>query len=368
MDDIKERNKQIEEIMRRLYNEAASTKIIDNSDYSKDLETIFSTTSWGFREIVLTVSVAMLADKNFRATKDFYACHPRAIFEKPMKTVLIEKNLPHKQSGVLNVAKGQRQLDEEWVSKRRAKDQPACQSALNLIKYMEKHSEKVENVGISVMRKLIEDKKELKSLDIKVSPTSDPLFLFNLCKNMIIKATDRGNTPQRICGYLLENFHKSLQTGVVVTGINDSASTTSTTSKKPGDINEESKDGKIFNVYEITVKPFSEDRVRDSFNCLIAYNNEHKLKINEVIVICRSDDCHPDMEKTGLDGTMGIYKYNGISYHYWNIFEWISFTIQHTPPYGRESFYKELNAYVADINTPQNVKQCWKELHSNLKN
>lgn len=39
-----------------------------------------------------------------------------------------------------------------------------------------------------------------------------------------------------------------------------------------------------------------------------------------------------------------------------NIFEMLPFTVRHTPLYGREMFYTELNNYISDINTSQFVK------------
>lgn len=365
---IEERNNRVIEIMNRLYQRATSTEPTDDKEFSNKIEKLFNTNVWGFREVVLTIAVAML-DKidfpSFKASVDFYACNPRAIYEQPMKTVLIEKNLPHRQSGPLNVAKGQHNLDEEWISKRSKSDQPTCRVAVELIRLMESDESSIEPIGISIMRHLISEKKELKQLDVEITPTSDPYFLYHACTRLIIMATDGGNTPQRICGYLLESFHKSMQTNIVVTGSNDSASTTSTTSKKPGDLNEELSDGTILNVYEITVKPFNESRVRDSYNCIMAYNSEHETSLKEIIVICRPEDCHPNIQPTDdLKGTMGNYFYNGINYHYWNIFEWLSFTLQHTPANGREMFYTELNNYISDINTSQTVKECWKQIHS----
>lgn len=365
---VEERNNRVIEIMNRLYQKATTTEPSDDEDFSDKIEQLFKTNVWGFREVVLTITVAML-DKidfpDFKASVDFYTCNPRAIYEQPMKTVLIEKNLPHRQSGPLNVAKGQHNLDEEWISKRSKSDQPTCRAAVELIQLMESDKTSIEPVGVSIMRHLLTEKKELKQLDVEINPTSDPYFLYHACARLIIMATDGGNTPQRICGYLLESFHKSMQTNIVVTGSNDSASTTSTTSKKPGDLNEETSDGTILNVYEITVKPFNESRVRDSYNCIMSYNSEHGTNLNEIIVICRPEDCHPDMQTTdSLKGTMGSYLYNGINYRYWNIFEWLSFTLQHTPADGREMFYTELNNYISDINTSQSVKECWKQIHS----
>lgn len=239
---VEERNNRVIEIMNRLYRKAATTEPSNDEEFSDKIEQLFSTNVWGFREVVLTIAVAML-DKidfpDFKASVDFYACNPRAIYEQPMKTVLIEKNLPHRQSGPLNVAKGQHNLDEEWISKRSKSDQPTCRAAVELIQLMESDKTSIEPVGVSIMRHLLSEKKELKQLDVEINPTSDPYFLYHACARLIIMATDGGNTPQRICGYLLESFHKSMQTNIVVTGSNDSASTTSTTSKKPGDLNKE---------------------------------------------------------------------------------------------------------------------------------
>lgn len=364
---VEERNNRVIEIMNKLYQKASTTEPSDDNDFSDKIDQLFNTDVWGFREVVLTIVVAML-DKsdfpNFKASENFYDCNPRAIYEQPMKQVLTDKNLPHRQSGPLNVAKGQRSLDEEWISKRSKSDQPTCRAAVELIRLMEANKTSIELIGVSIMRHLIAQKKELRQLDVEINPTSDPFFLFHACVKLITMATDGGNTPQRICGYLLESYHKSMKTNIIVTGSNDSASTTSTTSKKPGDINEETANGTILNVYEITVKAFDESRVKDSYNCIMTYNAEHNTNLNEITVICRPEDCHPNMQAINLNGTMGIYLYNGMNYRYWNIFEWLSFTLQHTPTDGRVMFYKELNDYISDINTSQTVKECWKQIHS----
>lgn len=96
---------------------------------------------------------------------------------------------------------------------------------------------------------------------------------------MIDGAPDSGNTPQRIFGFLLESYHTSIHTGIIVSGADDSASATSTTSKKPGDINEEGADGSIYRVYEVTVKPFDLSRIIDSYDCIknTMMRNTHTL-------------------------------------------------------------------------------------------
>ncbi len=59
-------------------------------------------------------------------------------------------------------------------------------------------------------------------------------------------------------GSLLEKFHAENGNAVQITGQKDSVSATNTTSKKPGDIMEEFSNGSK-RIYEITVKPFSEE-------------------------------------------------------------------------------------------------------------
>jgi len=138
---------------------------------------------------------------------------------------------------------------------------------------------------------------------------------------------------------------------------------TSTTSKKPGDINEECA-GRIYKVYEVTVKHFDIARIRDSYDCILIYNNTHDTEINEIIVICRKEDCPPDMETSGLQGYLGRYAYQNIIYYYWNIYEWIANTLQRMNPDGRKAFYIKLNDYINETNTSEAVKKMWQQLHT----
>ena len=142
-----------------------------------------------------------------------------------------------------------------------------------------------------------------------------------------------------------------------------SASVTSTTSKKPGDVNEESSDGIIYKVYEITVKPFDLARIRDSYDCIIKYNEANNSDLNEIIVICRKEDCIIDMKKSGLYSYLGSYAYQNIMYYYWDIYEWVSDALQHMTQEGRIAFYNDLNTYIEDINTAEKVKKLWYKLH-----
>lgn len=360
------RNKQVRQILDNLYVAANDASIhVEESEYRDSMDKLFSTSAWGFREILLVVIVGMHLDSRFRASTGLYDCNPRAIYEGPIKEFLIEKEIPHRKSGPLNVAKATVGLDMTWAAQRRPS--AVAEEVVHLVHYMESSKSKIRtrNVGLSLMRRLISHAKSVEELSVEIEPTSNPEFLYRLCHELIVKAPDAGNTPQRIAAYLLKNHHKSMRTGIVVTGGDDRASVTSTTSKKPGDINEESPDGTIYKVYEFTVKHFDLARIRDSFDCVSIYNGEHEESIHEIIVICRREDCPVDMKESGLHGYLGYYGYQNIIYRYWDIFEWIAILLQMMIPAGRRGFYEELNRYINDINTAESVKHLWKELHSN---
>lgn len=366
MSATNERNEQVREILDYLYNKAVDNSVkIDESAYKGSLEKLFSTTAWGFREILLVVIIGMRLDHNFKASTGLYDCNPRAIYEGPIKEFLIEKEIPHRKSGPLNVAKATVGLDMTWAAQRRPSD--VAEEVVNLVNYMEATSSdaetRINDVGISLLRRLIAYSNSVEALAVSIEPTSDPEFLYSLCYELITKTPDAGNTPQKIAAYLLKNYHTYLHTGVVVTGEDDRASVTSTTSKKPGDINEEIPEGVIRKVYEITVKHFDLARIRDSYDCVSIYNDANDADIHEIIVICRREDCPPDIKLSGLHGYLGSYAYQDIMYYYWDIFEWIANTLQRMTNEGRIGFYFNLNSYIDDINTSESVKKLWKDLH-----
>lgn len=66
---------------------------------------------------------------------------------------------------------------------------------------------------------------------------------------------------------------------------------------------------------------------------------------------------------SGLHGYLGSFAYQDMMYYYWDIYEWIANTLQRMTTDGRLGFYLNLNAYIDDINTSENVKKLWKKLH-----
>ena len=361
-----ERNGKAKQILASLYQKAIdTTTMIDESPYKFSVDKLFTTDVWGFREVLLVVIVGMSLDPSYKASAGFYDCKPRALYEGPIKEFLLDKNIPHRKSGPLNVAKAAVGLNTTWAAQRQPVD--VARELVNLVNYLEaedgSRSEKITNIGVSLVRRLINESQALQELAVEIEPSADPGFLFYLCKELITKVPDAGNTPQKIAALLLKNYHQCFHTGIEVTGGEDRASVTSTTSKKPGDINEECT-GRIYKVYEVTVKSFDVARIRDSYDCIKIYNDEHGAGINEIIVICRPQDCPSDMIKSGMHGYLGKYEYQNVVYYYWDLFEWAVNLLQHMTSEGRRGFYASLNSYINETNTAEKVKRLWNELHA----
>ena len=362
--NIDNRNSKVTEYLDKLYllasNNAPST---GNMPYESSLTAIFDSKTMSYREIILVALVGRMLDDSFRAYSHFYGCKPRAIFEGPIKDFCNAKGFPHTKSGPLNIAKASN-INEAWASQRDPKID--ADFVVDLIKLIDSKDDAFQtNLGVDLMRKYISSAQHIQSLTVEFTPSTNPIHLEGLCRKMIDGALDSGNTPQRIFGFLLESYHTSIHTGIIVSGADDSASATSTTSKKPGDINEEGADGSIYRVYEVTVKPFDLSRIIDSYDCIKKYNDEKHTHINEIVVVCRKRDCPSDIKHSPYHFCLGTYEYQDVIYYYWDIYEWISYMLQHMIPAARENFYSRLNSYVNDTNTHEAVKVLWNALHQN---
>lgn len=312
MNITSKRNNKVKQILDSFYENALNENLpIDETDYKEPLDELFDTHVWGFREILLVVIIGMKLDTEYKPSTALYDCSPRAIYEGPIKEFFIEKNIPHRKSGPLNIAKATPGLDMTWAAQRRPS--AIAKQVVKLVNYLEDSSEyspqKIENVGISLVRRLVMESSRVESLSFEIEPTSNPDFLYTISRELINKAPDSGNTPQKLIAYLLKHYHQAKDTGLIVTGGDDRASVTSTTSNKPGDVNEESISGDIFKVYEVTVKPFDLARIRDSFDSILQYNEINQTDLNEIIVICREQDCPTDMKESTLSFYMGNYTY-----------------------------------------------------------
>lgn len=330
---------------------------------ANDLSTLFSTTAWGFREITLVVIVARLLDQNFKASEALYDCNPRPLFEGPIRDLFIKYSIPTRKSGPLNVAKATVGINDEWAGQRRPKE--VAKSVVNLVQWIEASSlEEVRNLGVCLMAKFLAEAERVESLNFEVDPKSDPNFIAIACTKLINKTPDAGNTPQRIFGLLLNKYHEDLNTGINVTGYEDRASTTSLTSKKPGDVNEETSSGEILRIYEVTVKPFNMQRIKESYDTVKAYTKENDTSINEILVVCRMIDIPVEMEPTNLGGVMGKYTYRDMEYYFIDIYEWMMLQLLRMTPNARILFYESLDEYISHPNTAEKVKGLWIEINN----
>lgn len=363
--DTEERNEAVKKFLASIYQKAEDDDFLpDETQYRRFMDKLFQTTVWGFREIVLVAIVGMKLDPAYRPSAELYRCNPRALYEGPIKEFFIEKGIPHRKSGPLNVAKAAVGLDLTWATQRRPSD--VAKEVVSIVRVLESASDRtatLEAVGVSLMRRLIAHAQILSELAVESDPTEDPEHLYFLCRELITRTPDAGNTPQKIAALLLKSAHEDLRTGITVTGGDDRAFVTSTTSKKPGDLNEE-RDGEIYKVYEVTVKPFDLARIRDSYDCISIYQQEHGIKIREVSVLCRQEDCPQEMTASDLCLCRGQYEYQDVVYHFLDIYEWIAYLLQRMRPEGRRAFHELLNLYINETNTAETVKRLWRDLHT----
>lgn len=352
----------VTQMLEQIIEKAESGQFSVKPDFSEELDILFSTSYWGFREITLVIVVARLLDQKYTASDGFYSCKPRALYEQPIRHTLINKQIPHRRSGPLNVAKATVGINREWAGQRR----PAhvADAVVRLVEWIETSPKsELENFSVCLMAKFLGEAKKVEALTIEIEPKADPEYLYLVCSRLIQETPDAGNTPQRIFGLLLYTYHKVLNTGIIITGYNDRASTTSTTSKKPGDVNEETKNGIIHKVYEVTVKPFGHQRITESFETLKAFEKKSGLYINEVIVVCRKSDTPEQLTETGLSGVLGKFVYQDVVYYFVEIYEWIWFQLLKMPSESRHLFYELLNKYISHPNTSEDVKNLWRSIH-----
>lgn len=358
--------KDIPVFMRKLFEESKSIK--DPAQYehgcSDDLDILFNTHAWGFREVLLVVVITRFIDPTFKASQEFYKHNPRPVYEGPIRNTLLEYNIPNRKSGPLNVAKAAQGLNEEWAAQRRPAK--AAQSVVHIINKIERFSEQeFHEFAMALHGRFLKEADKIAQYDIKYNPIYDTVKLYVGLEELIEQAMDAGNTPQKIVGLLLKNYFASIGASLTITGYEDRASVTSTTSKKPGDIQEESSIEGVLKVYEITMKPFNEERMRDSFDTLVRYKENVGKMLDEVIVLCREQDC-PEELKEECKYYIGKADYNGVSYIFYDLFEWLFEQLLRLNKKGKEMFIQDFNHYVSLPDTSIKVKAKWQEIYIKL--
>ena len=357
-----ERDRRVKALVESLFAKAAQQAGQVKSGVQPDMRSLFNTTTWGFREIVLVIAVARLLDPQFRASTGFYGCNPRALYERCIRPLLRELGVPHRQSGPLNVAKAAAGINEEWAAQRRPA--PVAAAAVRLVGRIEQMSpQELQHFAVALCGMFLREASRIAELTVLVPPESDIGLLYETCCALVQGVPDAGNTPQRIVGLLLQTYHAALGTGVAVMGGEDRASVTSTTSKKAGDIVEAGGGGLIIRVYEVTVKPFGESRMQESSSSLVAYNEATGQQVGEVVVLCREDDCPSKLDGGQTEeGYYGQREYQGVVYQFFDLFQWLAGQLVRMPAAARLGFWQHLQEYVSEPGTAEKVKLLWAEL------
>lgn len=360
-----DRNKKIYELLATLIKEANKMTGNEAISYpapftSEEVEKLFTGHIWGHREITLTILLARMLDPRFQASKNFYDCNPRSIYEKPIRELLRENGIPHKKSGPLNVAKNSQRIDKVWAHNKRG-DGVAVTVALLVKKIEAVEPSVLSEFALAYIRRYLLEAVKVAQLTLKINEVEDPVFLYRLSRDLVGNVPDGGAMPQFLIGTLIDCFNIGNNSPIVTTGHLDSVSATNTTSKKPGDVMEELSDSSK-RIYEITVKAFSPDRMIESHEAIKQYDK--KGDIVEVFVICRDEDVEEEFkENRSSSYLMGTATYQDLTYYFINIYEFIQEKLILMTPEARRIFHKALVAYINEPNASEKVKRYFKEWH-----
>lgn len=333
------------------------------NNVARSLERVVSSKSKGLRELLLIVVVARLIDPKFRATQDYNACRPRGLYPG-IRNALARAGIPHGKDGALNVAKGNPPIDKQWAQAR--DDGTAADEVVRLVGFLEgMNRDELAEFGAQLGALLLNEATRVAELDVEISPSQDAEWLAGACRQLIENAPDRGNTPQVIVGLLLSSKANALGASVTIEGVEDAACVTTSTSNKLGDLCVlDARDQPVV-AYEVTVKPFGEERVTDCTAAIHDYATANELTVNEMTVLCRPEDLHPAATGgVGSTSYLGAVDDQDVRYHFVNLYEWILSELLELPPAARAEFHSAMSQYVRDPNVSESVKAKWAEVNA----
>lgn len=321
---------------------------------SKDLDTLFTTRVWGHREVLITVLLAMSHDNLFKASADLYACNPRSVYGNVIKPFLRSKGVPCNQDGVLNVAKGANSLDEYWAAQR-SPSQPA-EALIRLVRVAEKDgSKKLKVIAINLLSKFASE-----ASGVRLSTPSAPSGLSSqnlsrLLRELVFEVVDSGNTAQTICAALVQVLNPLHR----VLGYGERASTTNTTSNKPGDVVVYGPSNEPLMVYEVTQKDFSLKRINESLDSLQAYGDQ----VKQINVICPADNMPGQEVFSGLEGELKLRAVDmgGVTFQFFPLDLWIDSQVFSLNLESRKLVLDLLHTYVSNPQTSSKLRQTYGE-------
>jgi hypothetical protein len=80
-----DRDERVAALLDELFGAASRGAPRVSHEIADELDVLFATTVWGFRELVLTVAIARILDPEYSPSTGLYACHPRALYEGPIR-------------------------------------------------------------------------------------------------------------------------------------------------------------------------------------------------------------------------------------------------------------------------------------------
>lgn len=243
----------------------------------------------GFRGVVLTAMVGKALNPAFDPTTDFYACHPRSIFEKGIYYALVENGVPCGKSDPLNVAKNAQSLDANWARGR--SPEAAALAAVAYIDLLHRHwsDETYRETLIALFfDHLWKFAQFCQSRNTPLASFSGiaPVVLASRLADFVAAHPEGGATPQLVVGTLIRVLRLGDANFSGVNGVDESVFGTNTTSKKPADVWENLADGSIGMLYEITAKPIDRKRLDDCIETLHRQDIQNRI----VTFICRLPD------------------------------------------------------------------------------
>lgn len=102
----------------------------------------------------------------------------------------------------------------------------------------------------------------------------------------------------------------------------------------------------------------------EAYSSVRAFDEVHATHAEEIIILCRKQDIHPDsIVTTDVSGYFGKLEYRDLIFYYQDIYEWIMAQLLRMSPEARIEFYTKLDTYIQQPNIAEKVRIFWKQLH-----
>lgn len=328
------------------------------SPLTDDLDLVFNANATGFRELLATILYGKYLNPEYSPRADLYECNPRSLYEKGIKPLFDKRGIPSGQSGPLNVAKATSSLNEQWAAQRRPAD--VADAVVRLGDWINTQTEsEILALGEELGKRF--DRLAKIAVETQISLTADTssITLVNACTNLITKHPLKGIIPQAICGIALETEFLASEL-FYVDGTRDSASTTNKTSKKVGDLTVNTFGNELVRVYEVTVKEFSDQRVREAVQSVEAFYAPGKIPENFVdIVLCRPEDLPEVAKESRSKSLLGEHEQGGVIFEFIDLFEWLATKIAEFSINQRRYFFETIQEFLNGVRIPAEVRASW---------